>query len=107
MFPSASLSHLKVEIALVDRLITTSMERSNYLVPHTSWVVEMPINCSQYHQAIASHWVSNLIDNLPLSPAMIAHIASAPLTNPHQKTSQPGIIISRLSQFHVDVPFHF
>ena len=103
-FPSSSLSHLNIQFALEDRVITSVVDRCTDNVPQTSSMVEMPINGGQYHQAIASLWVSNLIDNLPLIPAMVAHIASAQLTNPHQITSQPAIIISRLSQFHVEVP---
>ena len=87
----------------MDRVITTVMDRWNFIVSHTSWMVQMPINGGQYPQAMASHWVSNLIDNLPLSRAMVVHIASAQLRNLRQITTQPDII-SRLSQFHVDVP---
>ena len=32
------------------------MDRCNYLVPHASWIVEMPINAGPYHQTIASLW---------------------------------------------------
>ena len=70
------------------------MDRCNYLVPHTSWIVEMPINAGKYHQTIASLWISHLIDNLPLSPVMMGHIASAQLTNPRKITIQSGTIIS-------------
>ena len=84
--------------ALVERVKSNIMDRCNYSVPHTSWMVEMPINCRQYHQMIASLWISHLIDNLPLSLLMVAHIASAQLSNPRQISSQSGIILSLLSQ---------
>ena len=67
------------------------MERCNYIVHHTSWMVEMG---GQYHQTILSLWISHLVHNLALSPVMLAHSASAQLTNPSQITSQPGTIIS-------------
>ena len=94
--------------ALVERVKSYIMDRCNYSVPHTSWMVEMPINGRQYHQMIASLWISHLIDNLPLSPVKVAHIACAQLTNPRQISSQPGIIVSRLSQVscRCDLIFH-
>ena len=91
-FHSPSLSHYKFQLALVDRIISSKMDRCNYLVPNTNWMVEMPLTGGQYHQTIASLWISNLIDNLPLSPVMLAHIDSAQLTNPHKITAQSGII---------------
>ena len=74
------------------------MDRCNYLVPNTNWMVEMPLTGGQYHQAIASLWISHLVDNLPLSPVMLAHIDSAQLTNPRKITAQSGIISLFFSQ---------
>ena len=68
------------------------MDRCNYLVPNTNWMVEMPLTRGQYHQAIASLWISHLVDNLPLTPVMLAHIDSAQLTNPRKINAQSGII---------------
>ena len=76
------------------------MDRYNYLVPHTSWILEMPINASKYHQTIASIWISQLIDNLPLSPVMMEHIASAQLTNPRKITIEQGNTISLCHTFN-------
>ena len=73
------------------------MDRCNYLVPNTNWMVEMSLTGGQYHQAIASLWISNIIDNLPLSPVMLAHIDSAQLTNPRKITAHSGIISLFLS----------
>ena len=81
------------------------MEGSNYLVPDTSWIVEIPINDGKYHQTIASLWISHLVDNIPLRPVIVAHLASAQLTNTRQITIQPGNIISILWQLVVDVTF--
>ena len=67
----------------------------------------MPINCGQYHQAIASLWISHLVDNLPLTPVMLAHIDSAQLTNPHKTTAQSGIISlfsSQALEISLDLP---
>ena len=88
------------------------MDRCNYQVPHTSWMVEMPINAGQCHQTIASLWISHLVDNLPLSPVMVAHIASAKLTNPRQIADEQSIIICSLVALMfelktVDSPPHF
>ena len=83
-FHSPSLSHYKIQLALVDRIISSNMDRCNYLVPNTNWMVEMPLTGGQYHQTIASLWISHLVDNLPLSPVMLAHIDSAQLTNPRK-----------------------
>ena len=83
------------------------MDRCNYLVPNTNWMVEMPLTGGQYHQAIASLWISHLVDNLPLTPVMLAHIDSAQLTNPRKINAQPGIISLFFSQAHemsVDLP---
>ena len=68
--------------------------RSNYLVPGTNWLVEMPLAGGQYHQTIASLWISHLIDNLPLSPVLSAHIGSAQLTNPHPLNTQSGMLLT-------------
>ena len=73
------------------------MARCNYLVPNTNWMVEMPLTGGQYQQMIASLWISNLIDNLPLSLLMLAHLDSAQLTNPSKITGQSGIIALFLS----------
>ena len=91
-FHSPSLSHYKSRFALVDRIKSNNMDRCNYLVPNTNWMVEMPLTGGQYHQAIASLWISHLVDNLPLTPVMLAHIDSAQLTNPRKITAQSGII---------------
>ena len=96
-FDSPSLSHLKFQLALVDRIISSNMDRCNYPVPNTNWMVEMPLTGGQYHQTIASLWISHLVDNLPLSPVMLAHIDSAQLTNPRKITAQSGIISLFLS----------
>ena len=105
-FHSPSLSHLQFQFAQVDR-VKSNMDRCNYLVPNTNWMVEMPINGGQYHQAIASLWISHLVDNLPLTPVMLAHVDSAQLTNPRKITAQSGnISLSfslRLSIFHSDI----
>ena len=102
-FHSPSLSHYKFQFALVDRTslehFACIMDRCNYLVPNTNWMVEMPLTGGQYHQTIASLWISHLVDNLPLSPVMLAHIDSAQLTNTHKITAQSGII-SLFSQAH-------
>ena len=63
-------------------------------------MVEMPLTGGQYHQAIASLWISHLVDNLPLTPVMLAHIDSAQLTNPRKITAQSGIISLLFSQTH-------
>ena len=98
------LSHLMIQFdQRIESKLSKNMGRCNYIVPHSSGIVEMPINCGQYHRTITSLWISLLIDNLPLSPVMVAHIASAQLTNPRQITIQPGIIISLLSQILFDV----
>ena len=78
------------------------IDRCNYLVPHTSWVVEMPSNGGQYHQTIASLWISHLLDNLPLSSVMDAHIASAHNNNPRKITTEPGIMIYSLQSLMFD-----
>ena len=70
-------------------------------------MVEMPLTGGQYHQAIASLWISHLVDNLPLSPVMFAHIDSAQLTNPRKITAQSGIISlfsSQALEMSVDLP---
>ena len=89
-FHSPSLSHYKFQLALVDRVISINMDRCNYLVPNNNWMVEMPLIGGPDHQMIASLWISNLIDNLPLSPVMLADIDSAQLTNPRKITSEQG-----------------
>ena len=61
-------------------------------------MVEMPLTGGQYHHMIASLWISNLIDNLPLSPVRLAQIDSAQLTNPRKLTAQSGIIYLFFSQ---------
>ena len=99
-FHSPSLSHLKFQFALVDRIKSKNMDRCNYLVPNTNWMVEMPLSGGQYHQAIASLWISHLVDNLPLTPVMLAHIDSAQITNPRKITAQSGIISLLFSQTH-------
>ena len=76
------------------------MDRCNYLVPNTNWMVEMPLTGGKYHKAIASLWISHLVDNLPLTPVMLAHIDSAQLTNPRKITPQSGIISLFFSQAH-------
>ena len=91
-FHSPSLSHYKSRFALVDRIKSNIMDRCNYLVPNTNWMVEMPLTGGQYHQTIASFWISHLVDNLSLTPVMLAHIDSAQLTNPRKITAQSGII---------------
>ena len=96
-FHSPSLSHYKIQLALVDRIISSNMDRCNYLVPNTNWMVEMPLTGGQYHQTIASLWISHLVDNLPLSPVMLAQIDSAQLTNPRKINALSGII----SLFHL------
>ena len=106
-FHSASLSHLKSRFALVDRVKSNNMDRCNYLVPNTNWMVEMPLNGGQYHQAIASLWISNIIDNLPLRPVMLSHIDSAQLTNPRKINAQSGIIslfFSQAREMSLDLP---
>ena len=56
----------------------------------------MPFNGAQFHQMIASLWISHRLGNLQLTPLMLAHIDSAHLTNPRQITTQP-VTISSLS----------
>ena len=70
------------------------MDRCNYIVTHTSGMVEIPINGGQYHQMIASLWISHLVEHLQLTPVMLTHLDSALLTNPRQTTTQPGTISS-------------
>ena len=96
-FHSPSHSHYKIQLALVDRVKSNVMDRCNYPVPNTNWMVEMPLTGGQYHQAIASLWISHLVDNLPLSPMMLAHLDSAQVTNPSKITAQTGIISLFLS----------
>ena len=91
-FHSASFSHLKFQLALLDRIISSNMDRCNYPVPNTNWMVEMPFTGGQYHQAIAARWISHLVDNLTRTPVMLAHIDSAQLTNPRKITALTGII---------------
>ena len=95
-FPSPSLSQIKIQFALVNcaslEHLWTIMDRCKYLLPITKWMVEMPINSGEYHQTIASLWISHLVDDRPLTQVMLAHIASAQLTNPRQITSQQGNI---------------
>ena len=91
-FHSPSLSHYKFQFALVDRVKSSNMDRCNYLVPNTNWMVRMALNGGKYQQTIASLWISQLVDNLPLSPVMLAHIDSSQLTNPRKITAQSGII---------------
>ena len=98
------LSHRKFQLALVDwvKVIkehgSLQFSRASYLS-----IVEMPTNGRKYHHTIASLWLSNLVDNLQLNPAMMAHITSADLTNPRQITIHSGKIISLLSQLLLDV----
>ena len=68
--------------------------RCNFLVPGTTWMVENPITGGQYHQTIASLWISHLVDNIPLSPVMAAHISSAQLSNPHPLNTQIGMLLT-------------
>ena len=86
--------------------LSNNMERFNYLVPNTNWMVEMPLTGGQYHQAIAFLWISRLVDNLALTPLMIGHIASAQLTHSRQITSQSGIIslFSKALEKSLDLP---
>ena len=63
----------------------------------------MPTIGGQFHLTIASLWISHLVDNLPLSPLMVAHIASSQLSHPRKIAIHPGFIISRLSQLLVNV----
>ena len=91
-FHSSSLSHLENQFALVDRIKSNNMDRCNYLIPNTNWMVEMPLTGGQYHQTIASLWISHLVDNLPLTPVILGHLNSAQLTNPRKITALTGII---------------
>ena len=75
------------------------MDRCKYIVTHTSWMVEMPNNGRQYHQMIASLWISHLVLNLPLTPMMVVPIASAQFTNPRQIAAQPCINFSFSARF--------
>ena len=72
---------------------SNNMDRCNYIMPQIEWRVKMPINRGQYHQTIASHWISHLVDNLLLSDLMVAHLASAQLTNPPPIVNEPVMII--------------
>ena len=73
------------------------MDPCNDIVPHSYWMVEIPINGGQYHQRIPSLGMSHQVYNLPQSPVMVAQIASAHLPNPRKITIHPRIIISLLS----------
>ena len=64
------------------------MDRCNDLVPIANGKVEMTFNGGQYLKAIASIWISPQVENLPLTPLMVAHIGSAQLRNPPKITSQ-------------------
>ena len=100
-FHSPSLSHIsRINLLWWIKHLAYIMDRCNYLVPNTNWMVEMPLSGGQYHQAIASLWISHLVDNLPLSPVMLAHIDSAQLTNPRKLNAQSGIISLFFSQAH-------
>ena len=91
-FHSPSLSLLKINLLWWIQHLSNNMDRCNYLVPNTNWMVEMPLIGGQYHQEIASLWISHLVDNLPLSLVMLAHIDSAQLTNPRKITALTGTI---------------
>ena len=91
-FHSQSLSLLKTNLLWWIEHLSSIMDRCHYLVPNTNWMVEMPLTGGQYHQMIASIWISHLVDNHPLTPVMLAHIDSAQLTNPRKINGQSGII---------------
>ena len=46
-FHSPSLSHLKSRFSLVDRIKSNVMDRCNYLVPNTNWMVDMALTGGQ------------------------------------------------------------
>ena len=75
-------------------------DRCNYVIPGTIWMMEMPINGGQYHQTIASLWISHLVDYIPLTPVLTAHIASAQITNHHKMTNPFGMLLSLYSFSH-------
>ena len=81
---------------------SNNMDRCNYLIHHTSWIVEKPINGRQYHQTIASLCIQHLVDNHPLSQVMISHIASAQGSNPQKIATEQGIIIFSLLSRLID-----
>ena len=72
--------------------LSDMMDRCRYMVPHTSRMVQMPINGGQNHLKIGSVWISHLVHNLPLSPVMVANIASAQHTNQGKITTELFII---------------
>ena len=68
-------------------------------------MVEMPINGGKYHQTSESHWISHLVDNLPLNPVMVGNIAYAELSNPRQiRNSNRYHHLSFVTKLLVDVP---
>ena len=91
-FDSSLLSDLSF-LWWICSYFSNTMDRCNYLVPGTNWMVEMPMSSGQYHHTIASLWISHLVHNLSLSPVMTSHIAAAQLSNPRQLLNQTGIII--------------
>ena len=46
-------------------------------------MVEMLLTGGQYHQTIASFWISDHIDSLSMSPMMSAQISSYKFCHPH------------------------
>ena len=64
------------------------------------------MNGGQFHQTIASLGISQLLENLPMGPVMVAQIASAQLINPRQITAQPGIIsfFTQVLEMSIDIP---
>ena len=88
--PSKSILCVSPNVAISDH--------TNGLTRFLNKTAEMPINGGQYHQTIASLRISHLVDNLPLTPVMLAHDDSAQLTNPRKITAQIGIISLFFSQ---------
>ena len=98
MIHSASLSHLNTHFWpwWIQSYLSNIMDHCNYLVPTTNGMVEMPINDGQSQQNIASLWISHLLDKLPLSSVMLAHLVSAQRIKPRHIITEPSMIISNL-----------
>ena len=70
-------------------------------------MVEMPLTGGEYHQTIASLWISHLVDNREMTAVMLAHMDSAQLTNPRKITAQIcfiSLFFSQALEISVDLP---
>ena len=53
------LSHLNIQLSLVNWVSANMLDRCDYLIPRISSTVQIPITGGQYHQTIASPWISH------------------------------------------------